>query len=238
LREFIRGVVDVAQPKFAWHKAQEAERKCWLPLWDESNTPKRQECVSSETIKQTFLVQELEKYFGISFEHYLRDKATVDVGCGPVSYLARLSIEGERTGVDPLRYPDWVYEQYKRLGFTVHLTPFEDFKVERKYDVALFYNALQHFRNLNEVGQKCAEVVNDGGEVFLSEYLRIPRDEAHIQYLTRDSLDHMFPASRFIIDSTIIKVRLPGYVERVNGEPVDLYLGRAFKRKQQASRPL
>lgn len=214
-----------------WEAAQKAEKDCWQDLWRGLEDNKCLTLVESEITKQTFILKEMETALDISLNSFPAGSRVLDVGCGPVSYLSRMKFEGVKEGVDPLPYPDWVYEQYKKSGFHVNIVPFEEFNTENKYDIILFYNALQHFRDLEMVAFKCFQILADKGVIYLSEYLHIPCDDAHIQFLTKNLLNDIFSRCGFQVVSYVISARLPGLVEMGGGRPVDLYVAKLTKAK-------
>jgi 2-polyprenyl-3-methyl-5-hydroxy-6-metoxy-1,4-benzoquinol methylase len=207
-----------------WEKAQKKEKESWIDLW--ADKEKAQKLGNDEIKKQTFILNNLEENFDIKFETDLTNKNVLDVGCGPVSFFSRIKKVDEKAGVDPLIYPDWVYEQYKNNNFKVFKVPFENFSSNIKYDVIVFYNALQHFKDLGEVVKKCSELIKEDGFVYLSEYLNIPKDGAHINYLTKNKLDNIFSKNGFVLNSITKEVRLDGYVEMGNGKPIKLYMAK------------
>ncbi len=212
--------------KSVWLNAQDAEKGHWAFLWQDKESPERIALINNEVIKGEFIFQEMADHFGIHPKTDWSKLKVLDVGCGPLSLVARQSLGKSRDGVDPLKYPHWVYEDYKQKEFEVHLVPFEEFSGSSKYDVILFYNALQHFANLEDVVQKCKKLLSKNGGVYLSEYLEVPTNEAHIQFLEKDKLDALFASEGFKIKSDSVSVRLPGYVERPGGAPIDLYVAK------------
>jgi 2-polyprenyl-3-methyl-5-hydroxy-6-metoxy-1,4-benzoquinol methylase len=206
-----------------WRQAQRAEKESWKDLWD-SKASRRKAQARMEIKKQTFILKKMEEALQLDLADLCRDKSVLDVGCGPVSYVARMDSPAAKEGVDPLKYPDWVYEDYKRRGFLVHISPFEELRPSHQYDVILFYNALQHFNDLVATASKCREISAKNGKVLMAEYLEIPTDEAHIQFLTKEKLDDLLLEAGFKIASKVIKVRLPGLVEMGGGKPIKLYV--------------
>src|SRR3990167_32905 len=132
-----------------WQKAQEAERGHWADLWLPEDSPARKALIDNETIKGEFIFQELVEYFRINPKRDWVKLHVLDVGCGALSLIARHKYGQKRAGVEPLRYPTWVYEGYEKQKFKVYDVPFEKLRVNKKFDVIVFYNALQHFADLN-----------------------------------------------------------------------------------------
>ncbi len=207
-----------------WDQAQDAEKGHWLALWQPDGSTDRDWIVEHESQKGDFIFEELTKHFKIDPVKDWANKSVLDVGCGPVSLVARGKYGKTRTGVDPLRYPHWVYEAYSKNDFKVILEPFEEFHNPSQYDVVIFYNALQHFADLAAVARRTKEILAPGGRAYLAEYLEVPTNEAHIQYLEKTPLDKLFAAADFTVDSAVKSVRLEGLVERPGGQPIDLYL--------------
>lgn len=209
-----------------WQRAQEAEQGHWADLWQAENSDQRNALVAGETIKGEYIFQQMLDRFRLNPDQDWRACRVLDVGCGPISLVARHGYGRSRAGVDPLNYPNWVYRDYEQQNFTVYKVPFEEFRNRTKYDVVIFYNALQHFADLEAVAQQCKKVLAKNGHVYLSEYLEVPTNEAHIQFLQADKLDELFGRHGFTVDATVLPVRLPGYVERPGGLPIDLYVAR------------
>ena len=215
-----------AATKANWEKAQEAEKGHWAWLWQAADSEERRQLINGETIKGEFIFQEMVEHFGIKPKTDWAKKNILDVGCGPLSIVARHGLGKTRSGVDPLRYPTWVYDDYDAQDFKVFMTPFEELDTKQKYDVIIFYNALQHFADLKLVAQTCKDLLAKNGKVYLSEYLKVPTNDAHIQFLEKDTLDRHFESTGLSVDSVIKSVRLPGYVERPDGSAIDLYIAR------------
>lgn len=219
--------------KTKWEKAQDAEKDSWSPLWLEASNPTRKKSVASEIKKQTFIVEKLFENFGINPKTDWRNKAILDVASGSVSYIARNKLGKTREGIDPLKYPEWVYESYQKADFTVHMVPFEKFRATRKYDIIIFYNALQHFDNLEAVAEKCKQLLAPGGQILFSEYLNVPCDHAHIHELTAGLMNKLFDGSGLSLTSKVLKVRLKGLVELEDGSAIKLYVGRSVLAKEK-----
>lgn len=214
------------QQRSIWEAAQAAEKGHWAWLWQAADSASRVALTDNETVKGEFIFQELADHFKIKPKADWANLSLLDVGCGPISLVARNQLGKTRAGVDPLRYPTWVYERYEQEKFHVYEVPFEELNTAHKFDVIVFYNALQHFADLEVVARQCRQVLAPSGVVYLTEYLAVPTNEAHIQFLEADRLDRLFKSAGFTVDSIVKPVRLPGYVERPDGSPIDLYLAR------------
>jgi glycosyltransferase involved in cell wall biosynthesis/2-polyprenyl-3-methyl-5-hydroxy-6-metoxy-1,4-benzoquinol methylase len=228
-QELFLGERSLKDPR--WQAAQKAEQTHWRSLW---NGPEDALCIElrkKELTKQSFIVKHMEAALGVSLDALPTGSRVLDVGCGPFSYLSRMRFAGLKEGVDPLIFPDWVYEQYRENGFHVHIVPFENFNVCGVYDIILFYDALQHFGDLEVVARKCCKLLASDGAIYLSEYLNVPCDSAHIQFLTRNVLDGLFSRCGFCVLSNVVSVRLPSLVETGGDKPIDLYAAKATKER-------
>ncbi len=209
-----------------WQIAQEAEKGHWAWLWQAADSDQRRALIDNETIKGEFIFQQMIEYFKVNPKKDWSKNSVLDVGCGPISLVARNQFGKTRAGVDPLRYPSWVYEDYGQQKFKMYEVPFEQLSTKNKFDVIVFYNALQHFADLTKVAKKCYETLANNGAVYLSEYLEVPTNDAHIQFLESDTLDKLFRGVDFRVNSVVKSVRLPGYVERPDGSAIKLYLAK------------
>src|SRR5258706_3875672 len=115
-----------------WQAAQVAEKGHWIGLWD-SNVQTRQSLMDHEAQKADFIFHQMTVHFGVDPKRDWAKASVLDVGCGPASIVARSKLGKSRVGVDPLKYPDWVYAAYKRNGFEVLLQPFEDLDTTKKF---------------------------------------------------------------------------------------------------------
>lgn len=215
-----------AQARSVWEQAQIAEQGHWVQLWLSVDSEARRALIENETAKGDFIFAQMTNHFKVQPKPDWSKLSVVDIGCGPLSLIARKDLGKTRFGVDPLPYPSWVYEEYARHDFTVFKQPFEELTASHKFDVLVFYNALQHFADLALVAGKCQEILSQSGVVYVCEYLQVPTNEAHIQYLEASILDTLFADAGLKVISAVLPVRLPGYVERPNGAPIDLYVAK------------
>lgn len=215
---------DSCSARYTWSEAQAAEKRHSSALWEDFGSANRQSTSLGERLKNIFLVNSLENFLGKTIEEILDGKRVLDIACGPVSYISTLKGAASIEGVDPLEYPSWVYTQYNRRDFTVHLCRLEDLKAE-PYDIVVCYNALQHFDNLQAAAASIERLLVPGGKCQIIDYLKVPTDEAHLLFLTKEGLDSAFASARLQVRSEERKVRLPGLVETSNRKPISVYLG-------------
>jgi 2-polyprenyl-3-methyl-5-hydroxy-6-metoxy-1,4-benzoquinol methylase len=207
-----------------WEQAQLAEKHCWSDLWKGEGSADAEYQIKHEKIKNHFLIEKWEEAIDVRINNLTANKSVLDVGCGPTSYVAENLIQSDNEGIDPLDYPSWVYQRYEKLKFKVHKVQFESFKCKKKYEIIVFYNALQHFFDLEKTASTAYRLCQKNGRVIIREYLEIPSDEAHIHVLRKLELDKYFSSAGFNVKSYSKAVRLPGYVEKGAGEPVDIYI--------------
>lgn len=211
-------------PSQTWLNAQIAEKEhaesLWLPFGNES----RHKCIIGEKIKNTFLLDNLEIFLGSTIESLLQEKDVLDVACGPVSFISQIKGANSLEGVDPLPYPEFVYEQYLMRNFYVNKCRLEDMSLSKSYDIIICYNTFQHFENLYDAATVIKKLLRPHGRVYIIDYLEIPTDPAHIQFLTKDKLDSIFQQVSLFGETKKIDIHLPGYVEIGGGHPINVYL--------------
>ncbi len=97
-------------------------------------------------------------------------QSVLDVGCGPSGIYSIL--DGNTVeGVDPLieKYTEEIKffspEVFPHVNFFT--TPFEDFQLNKEYDVVYCLNAINHFRSLDESIQKLYAALKPGGSMLV-----------------------------------------------------------------------
>jgi hypothetical protein len=89
----------------------------------------------------------------------LQGRSVVDIGGGPVSMLLKC-VNGQRTVLDPMTYPEWVGMRYKAAGIEVILGKAEELGADRTWDEAWIYNSLSHVESPELVIAKMQEVAS------------------------------------------------------------------------------
>lgn len=136
-----------------------------------------------EADKQTFCAQLIGIDF-TPFVHDLQGKSILEVGAGPVGLTLRC-VNGRRKVIEPLQYPDWVWDRYEYFGVEYERVYAEDMN-ETGWDEVWVINVLQHVDDLNSVLQK----IRQSAEVIrIFEWLDIPADDVHKFSLRKDYLD-------------------------------------------------
>jgi SAM-dependent methyltransferase len=106
------------------------------------------------------------EYFGLTREDY-RDKAVLDIGCGPMGSLEWADIARERVGLDPLagHYRNLVGRAH---AMTYVAAPSESIPYENgHFDVATSFNSLDHVDDVQQTVAEMKRVVSAHGRVLL-----------------------------------------------------------------------
>lgn len=136
-----------------------------------------------EVEKQT----QCAKLMGLDLSgHYcdLGGKSVLEVGAGPVALSLRC-VNGRRKVIEPLPYPDWVWERYKYFGIETEQRRAEDMQ-EAGWDEVWVLNVLQHVDDLEKA---FVNIKSSASILRIHEWLDIPTDISHPQSLKRESLD-------------------------------------------------
>jgi len=136
-----------------------------------------------ERDKQTYSA----KLMGLDFSNYVLDlggKSVLEVGAGPIGLTLRC-VNGRRKVIDPLPYPDWVWERYKYFGVEVEHLSAEDMN-EGDWDEVWVLNVLQH---VNDVGLAMEKIKKSAKVLRIFDWLNVPSDTCHPNILTKEILD-------------------------------------------------
>jgi hypothetical protein len=112
----------------------------------------------------------------------------LDIGGGPCSLLLKCSRTTIAKVVDPLQYPQWVYDRYWEAGIEVEIKKAEQI-TEYGFDEAWIYNVLQHVDDIRRV---ISAALNSARIIRIFEWLETDRNEGHINELHAAELDHLF----------------------------------------------
>ena len=138
-----------------------------------------------ESEKQTFALSKMGIPEGYTYN--LEGKSILEVGGGPVGVSLRC-VNGRRKIIDPLPYPDWVWERYDYFGVEYETIRAEDME-ETGWDEVWVLNVLQHVDDLDLVLQK----IKQSAKVLrIFEWLDIPTDLMHKHSLEKVHLDKVF----------------------------------------------
>lgn len=118
----------------------------------------------------------------------MQRKSVIDIGGGPTSLLLKCTNLLRGVVVDPLEWPQWVYDRYGAAGILCFPYPGEEVTVTRfgKFDEAWIYNCLQHVTDPAKIVYNARQMAKT---VRLFEWIDIPPHEGHPQMLTRNLLD-------------------------------------------------
>ena len=168
-------------PDAEWVEAQDWERSWWGLDWNER---------WDEEIRKH------EDYFRLmglpgANADGIRDLGSLsvlDVGCGPVSILQR-SKHGPSRGVDPLAVSQETLDRYASSNTEFLNVKAEDMPVDKKFDLVLLYNCLQHTQDPDAILEKIKRL---GREVRIFEWLVAEKFPGHPQCLTEALFDKHF----------------------------------------------
>lgn len=139
------------------------------------------------------------------------NKKVLDVGCGPSGIYTILE-NNQVDCVDPLikKYEESIHffstKNYPEKSF--FCTPFEDFELQKEYDVVFCLNAINHFRDINVSIEKLYQSLKVGGELlvgidghrhgFLKSIFRnIHMDLLHPVQMSLDEYENLFTKQGF-----------------------------------------
>jgi len=164
-----------------WNEAQKWEAGWWG------------NCINSlaEEMKELMYVPRmglkfiLDKRKGTPYLIDMKGASVLDVGGGPISILLKcVNVKGKV--IDPIKFPDWVYERYKCAGIEFEIIKGEDIK-EKGFDEVWLYNVLQHVENPEKVVQNCRKA---GKIIRIYEWIDIPPCMGHLHMLTEEKLNN------------------------------------------------
>lgn len=136
--------------------------------------------------KQTYCASKM----GLKFSPYsfdLAGKSVLEIGAGPQGLVLRC-VNGMCKVIEPLGYPQWVWDRYKYFGVAYEKTRVEDMK-ETGWDEVWVVNVLQHVDDLELTLEKIAASAK---VLRIFEWLNIPADDVHQHTLTKEILDGSF----------------------------------------------
>ena len=205
------GVLQIDQAR--WQKAQEFELKTWMVdgRWTHED--------NNNFHKKAF--GDYEVLRGMSF------KNGIELGCGPFTNLRHVggvTKVGEIYLLDPLikkylkhpfcRYKGgqmWIWERLvtnvnwpRRKSVQVIEGSIEDFQTEKKFDLILLINVLEHCQNVEAVWQKVLDIAAPGAVlVFADKYY----DGVHLTEVLKDRYDagHPIKVDQSVIDDFLAK---------------------------------
>lgn len=100
-----------------------------------------------------------------------KEQQILDVGCGPAGIYMILN-ENELDAVDPLlNHYEEALDHFQSIDYqNVSFYPekFEDFEIQKKYDLVFCLNAINHVANLEACFEKLHQAVKPNGSLILS----------------------------------------------------------------------
>lgn len=128
------------------------------------------------------------KYMGLNRVGYSFDvnhARIIDIGGGPTSMLLKTINLGAGLVVDPLNYPEWVYQRYEEADIGVSIKRGEDIAV-CEFDECWIYNCLQHTDDPEKIIQNAFKAAKT---LRIFEWVDVPAHEGHPQEITKNFLD-------------------------------------------------
>lgn len=138
------------------------------------------------------------KYMGLSFFHggkadgpyaiNMTGKRVIDIGGGPVSLLLKCRGLKNAVVVDPLVWPQWVYERYEDAGIICMPMPGEEAIPRRvgTFDECWIYNVLQHVTDPSIILRNARALATT---IRLFEWIETPPHPGHPHNIKADLID-------------------------------------------------
>jgi len=115
----------------------------------------------------------------------MQGASVLDIGGGPTSLLLKcVNVKGKV--IDPLQYPDWVYERYKLAGISYQIKYGEDIEEPSVWDEVWIYNVLQHVKSPKQIIDNAQQA---GKLIRIFEWVDTPTNEGHPHCLRADGLN-------------------------------------------------
>ena len=136
-----------------WQHAQEEETECWSGISFKLKNPKYFE------LKKEYWSKIIDKC-GFKDQGIFENKSVLEIGCGPSGLFINFPDHPDYSLVEPLLDS---YQQLAPLAFKnqkKHPIPFEDFKNEKKFNIVVCINAIDHCRNIENFIDKMYEVAS------------------------------------------------------------------------------
>lgn len=118
----------------------------------------------------------------------LKGLSVIDVGAGPYSLLLKCVNFKRAIALDPIKYPEWVYQRYKISGIEYQLGEGERLNKYMNFcfDEAWIYNVLQHTDNPKKIIENMRKITKI---IRIFEWIDCGTNEGHIHNLTKKKLD-------------------------------------------------
>jgi len=120
------------------------------------------------------------------------NKSVIDMGSGPVSMLLKTTPvpKKRRLAVDPIKFPEWVYDRYANAGIEYKTIKGEDFEVKEAdyiYDECWMYNCLQHTEDPRKIIEN---IKKSCSTLRIFEWCEVETNVGHIHTLHKTELDY------------------------------------------------
>jgi 2-polyprenyl-3-methyl-5-hydroxy-6-metoxy-1,4-benzoquinol methylase len=196
--------------------------------------PTRADEVSVVFSRHKFTYEYIQQYTG--------NRTVIDVGCG-TGYGSRILSENAREviGID-LNNEAIAYcrENYKSENLSFVQSDVFSLNEERKYDIAVTLQVIEHVDNVSEFCDKLKSIVKEGGGVFISTP-NIPVDQKIRNKNSYHVNEMTYPEFKKILENKFKNVTISGiayanenWLRRCVGRlPMYTYLGRKLKRNSR-----
>jgi predicted TPR repeat methyltransferase len=141
-----------------------------------------------------------EENFDAIFRHCDGAENLLEVGCGTGRLLELMrdaGLEAEGVELDPAR----AEAARARTGCTIHISPVEELKTEKKYDVITLINVLSHIPSLTDLFSALKRLLSDQGKlIIIAGEMRgdVQKGDAlhwaipiHMHFLGLSTMDHV-----------------------------------------------
>jgi 2-polyprenyl-3-methyl-5-hydroxy-6-metoxy-1,4-benzoquinol methylase len=153
-------------PVDRWNHAQKYEKKTWM---------------GNQGAKDDRNFEHLQRFDSFkSLENFnLQNQNVIELGCGPFTNL-RLITETLKVSnislLDPLindylNHNNCTYKNnlLNNIPVIIHNTPIESFETEKKFDIVIMINVIEHCYDVDLIFQKIIEILNPGGIFIFSD---------------------------------------------------------------------
>jgi len=163
-----------------WQKATDWEKDWWG------------NCVNtfSEETKQLLYAQKMglitAPTIKTPYRFDLQEKSVLDIGGGPVSLLLKCENFAEAIVFDPINFPQWVWQRYKKAGIAFFCMKGEEIPTKLIVDEVWIYNVLPHCEDPKKIIENAKKI---GKLIRIFEWIDTPIGAGHINSITEEKLN-------------------------------------------------
>jgi len=124
----------------------------------------------------------------------IKDKKVLEIGCGLGQFIKELgsSTSWDVLGLEPGKDS---YEYCKSENINVEKTGIEDFETDIKFDIVASFFVLDHLRSPKTFLNKCSELLNEGGLIFIEVANFYKPSKSYTEWLQFPALYSLGPIS-------------------------------------------